>query len=105
MSCTSKPDDEEKGETHRHPERLPANNPHIGTFHHSGMLYPTYMYYAAHSPYLPFLRHSEPTTPIAKLVYMMMCAQQDEQECQRDCGEDWVVVPQTETGGTHTEKQ
>ena len=98
-STSSTPDDEEGGETHRHPERLPANNPHIGTFHHSGILYPTYMYYAAHSPYLPFLRHSEPTTPIAQLVYNMMCAQQG--GYRQDCGEDWVVVPETETGGTN----
>jgi len=101
MSSTSTPDDEKRGEeAHRQSERLPANNPHIGTFHHSGILYPTYMYYASHNPYLPFLRHSEPTTPIAQLVYNMMCAHG---EYRQDCGEDWVVVPETKTDGTNTE--
>jgi hypothetical protein len=72
--------------------KLPANNPHVGTYNHAGLttFYPSYLYYAAHSPYLPLLRHSAPTAPIARIVHEMMRARYDNSdEC---CGEDWVVV-------------
>ncbi len=76
----------------RQPNTLPANNPHVGTYHHAGLatFYPSYLYYAAHSPYLPLLRHSAPTAPIARIVYELMHARcNGGDEC---CGEDWVVV-------------
>ena len=82
---------EKKSEpANRRPEKLPVDNPHVGTFHHSGIppFNPTYLYYAAHSPYLPLFRHSAPTAPIARLIYNMMRG--EHAECRGE--EDWVVV-------------
>lgn len=74
--------------------RLPAHNPYVGSVGHGSTTFmpplQTYSYLALHSPHLPFMRHSAPTAPIAKLIHDIMIAEQ----CKREqCGEDdWVFV-------------